>query len=104
MFDLQESKAVKQSTETSNDAYDAQPIMIRSIRIVQKRDKAPSETTMGRVQPKRSSPKTGTTLEKKPVPKLPLTARLTSLSEAREEKFRQLNLYKYPEGQLKQVA
>jgi hypothetical protein len=95
---------VKQSTETSNDTYNAQPMMIRSVRIAQKRDKAPFETTMGRAQLKRSFPKTGTMLEKKPAPKLPLTAQLTSLSKAREEKFRRLNLYKYPEEQLKQVA
>jgi hypothetical protein len=97
------ARVAEQNTKTTNDAYDAQPMMIRSIRIVQKRDKVPSETTTGTAQPKRSSPSTGIALEKKPAPELPLTAHLTSLSEARE-KFRQLNLYKYPEEQLKQVT
>jgi hypothetical protein len=79
-------------------------MMIRSIRIIRKRDKAPSETTTGRAQLKRSSPSTGTMLETKPAPELPLTVQLTSLSKAREEKYRQLNLHKYPDKKLKQVT
>jgi hypothetical protein len=97
------ARTAEQDTKT-NGASDAQPMMIRSIRIVQEKDKVPPETTTGTAQPKRSSPSTGITLEKKLMPRKPMTAQLTSLSEAIEEKFRQLNSYKYPEEQLKQVT
>ena len=82
------AQAAEQNTRTTNDASDTQPTMIRSIRIVQERDKVPPETITGTARPKRSSPSTGITLVKKPVPKEPMTAQLTSLSEAREEKIK----------------
>jgi hypothetical protein len=65
---------MEQITERDNNATDTQPIMVRSVRIIQEKDKAPSETSRSEVQPKRSPQSTNeeTTLAKGLTPRFPV--------------------------------
>jgi hypothetical protein len=91
-------KGTEQITETDNNVTDAQTIIVRSVRIIQEENKAPSETSESEVQPKRSPQNTNeeTTLAKELTPRLPVIEDRDSPDSSTSRETMQLKTDKNP--------
>jgi hypothetical protein len=98
------AKRTEQITETDN--ADAQPIMVRSIRIIQEEDKALSGTSRSEAQPKRSpqSASEEMTLARELTPRLPLIEDRDSPNSSMSREPMQLKTDKNPRNQRVQAT